>query len=305
MNAKVMLLVTVALLGVLGAAAAGLYLTRQPRTVASKDFRVRRFSEVVREYLKDHDKDRDGRVSQDEFREAYDKAKLDLFHTLDVVEAFSRLDADRDKFITESDARIFEQDEKKQDRLKEKETDAEQGLVEIEIDSVKVKANPHQREWILAELAALKQQQLPWAGTYFERRYLKRYGRVRFKDGRIVEGFVREGDTSQAAVDDKLADGKLYVLTDNRRLTTYDRATVSDVEYDDEHARARFMRRVQASRLSDVDAQLELARESLRLGLKDDAQTFFRRVLVFQPGNDEAQKALGIKLNGKLFVAVN
>ncbi|KAA0216862.1 EF-hand domain-containing protein [bacterium] len=305
MNAKAMLLAALAMLGVLGAAAAGLYLTRQAPTVPSKEFRVRRYSEVVREYLKDHDKDGDGRLSQDEFREAYEKAKLDLFHTLDVVAAFNRLDADRDRSITEADARIFEQDEKRQDRLKEKEADAEQGLVEIEIDSVKVKANPHQREWILAELAAFKLQQLPWAGTYFERRYLKRYGRVRLKDGSVLEGFIREGDGSAAALEDKLADGRLFLLTDNRRLTTYDRAAVSDVEYNDEHPRARFMRQVQAARLSDADAQLLLARECLRLGLKDDALTFFRRVLVFQPGNEEAQKALGLRLDGRLFVAVN
>ena len=313
---------------VLAAAAAGVYFySRNPETPTQHVVKYGGSArDFILEYFKNgHDGDNDGRLSYEEFARGYNDFRLNKSEreVFDVKEAFKMLDANADGVLDKEDIAYFDKKRAEQEAMKRREDLAKEGLMLMSLDGREAVCNPVQRQWLDAEEGALKRSEIPYAGACFARKWFGQWeeiprrgltplyrlkqsywARIRFADGKVAEAFVRETKDAAAAEQEGLAPGKVYALGYDARIQVFAADSVAAVEYFDGSVQESYVKAVSATALSDTKAQLELARQCLKDGLKSDAQTLFQRVLIFEHDNSEALQALGYKLNGKQYVKV-
>lgn len=326
MSKPLILLLT--MLAVLAAAVAGVYYySRNPETPTQHVVKYGGSArDFILEYFKNgHDANSDGRLSYEEFAKGYNDFRLNKSEreVYDVKEAFKMLDANADGVLDKDDIAHFEKRRAEQEAMKRREDLAKEGLMLMSLDGREAVCNPVQRQWLDAEEGALKRSELPYAGAYFARKWLGQWeeiarpgltplyrlkqsywARLRFTDGKIREAFVRETQDAAAAEKEGLAPGKVYALGYDARIDVFAADSVAAVEYFAGSVQEMFVKAAGATAVSDSKAQLELARQCLKDGLNADALTLYRRVLVFEQGNEEALAALGYKLNGRQYVKV-
>ncbi len=311
MRVRGLLIIAFAMTGVVVAAVFGYKLTQTPETEPApiKDYE-KNLSQILGAYMEKGDSNGDGKLNFDEFKVRYRDQKLDKSarETFTDEEAFRIFDHNHDQVLDTKDVEYWARVDRNAEIKKTIEEDAEAGLVAMAFNGKMIKANPFQKDWINAETSYMKTDCLPYSGAPlgFPRKYFQKFARVTFADGTSVQGFVREGDGSEAAKKDELANDRVYVLTNDRKLSVFDRAKVQAIEYTQDSPQLRFVQKIADPKLmlDDVPAHLELARQCIKDGMKDDALSMYRRVLIFQFDNDEALKAMGLKLNGRHYIMV-
>ncbi|MBE7491104.1 MAG: hypothetical protein HS108_05025 [Planctomycetes bacterium] len=151
--------------------------------------------------------------------------------------------------------------------------------------------NKQQDEALGKEKGALARRELPFAGAFFDARYLVegRWARLTKDDGESVDGFVSEKD------------GRLWLVSPDARLLVFKPGTVHVSELPDS-PHNEYVRAVREVTFDDTEANLKLARRCVQWGLKREAGALYARVLIFDRANAEALEALQLRLEGDSYL---
>lgn len=239
----------------------------------------------------------DGAVTFEEFNAVYSTWGADKRFSrgpgqpgLAAREAFDFFDMNRDGSIDAEDVR-FALDEK---WAKFAEQTRARGLTPKLHKKQWLALNNQQVDAFAKEVGALALNQLPFAGSFFDRKYFNdgRYARVTDAAGKVAEGFLSESG------------GRLWLVSTDARLLVF-RPDAVDVKEMPAAPALEYIKTVAGTPFDDPQANLKLGQRCVELGLKVEAGAIFTRVLIFDPTNAAALEALNLRLENERFVPRN
>ncbi|MCC6574097.1 MAG: hypothetical protein IT462_09910 [Planctomycetes bacterium] len=172
------------------------------------------------------------------------------------------------------------------------------GLTPRKFFNTVVELNSMGLAWTEEEIAAVRENLLPFQGQFFARRYFNDWGVITLKDGKQAEGFLYKGDSSEQSKADSLKPGDVRLLGAGARLSFHGKDSIMNVEAKSDHPYSRLARKLKdpAFTPDDKAANLALARELAKDGLKLEAQRMYKRVLILERENAEALEYLDLKV---------
>lgn len=247
--------------------------------------------EGLLERLKKMDASGDGLVSEKEFALHYGEEAGFILHrgpdqpAMTAKEVYNFLDQNRSGEIDPEDLYIIE-NYKTFDALMRT---AAKGLTLRAFFSSNIECNSLQLQWVEEELGASRRGDLPFGDQYFNASYFTQWSAVTFKDGTRKEGFVRRA--THAKETDRL-------LTLGARIEALLPDTVTRIEPLPDSPYTVYARAIKDPNLKpdNKQANLDLARELTKQGLKTEAKRLFKRVLIMERDNAEGLAALGLKM---------
>jgi len=243
---------------------------------------------VAMDFIPTFDLNADGHVTFDEFKQRYgsplaDNAPVLIFHegddgaALSAEEAFKRWDRDDNGVVNRADMRLFEN----KNWREYKALADRKGLKVIVYGDRWMMLNDHQVRAYNSEAGASARKELPFAGKYWAERYLGDWATVTDADGETQEGYLSRNDT------------RIFLLTSDASLVVFDPAKVSVSEAPPDDPHNLYATEIRQTTFDNTAANLELARKCTDWGMATEADTLYARVLIFEPTNEEALKALG------------
>lgn len=244
------------------------------------------------DFIPTFDLNEDGQVTFEEFNQRYGRPLADdtpplIFHqdnngpALDAREAFKRWDRDGNDVVDRADMQRIEnkawrnyQAEAEKKRLKA-----------VAFGDRWMMLNEHQLRTYEAEMGAGARDEFPYAGKFWNARYLANWSTLVDEGGNTLEGYLWNNGS------------RFFLLTADARLSTYDPEVVTTAAAAEDDPHNLYAAAVKALRFDDVEANLELARQCVDWGMRTEAGMLYARVLVFEPANKEALDALGFTEN--------
>ena len=156
------------------------------------------------------------------------------------------------------------------------------GLTPVRYDGKFYGLNEHQQRTMEAEVGAAANNEVPFAGQFWAKKYFQSWVKVEDAAGETLEGFAYEGN------------GRIYILSSNASLTVKDPAKVT-IQTIDDAPQTKYAKAVVGLSFIDGDANLALANKCMEWGMKHEAGMLYARVLITQPDNKTALDALGFK----------
>ncbi|MCA8913206.1 MAG: hypothetical protein KDB82_16015 [Planctomycetes bacterium] len=246
---------------------------------------------VAADFLPTFDINEDLQVTFDEFKERYGKGPL-IFHeenggpALSAEQAFKRWDRDQNGVVDHEDLKLI--DNKAWAAFQ---AQAEKrGLRARDWNGRYLMLNEHQDRTYETELGALKRKEVPYAGRYWKPKYLASWVRVVTPKNETVEGYGSHNN------------GKLFLLTPDAKLSVYDEDEVMASDLGPDTPQMQYARGITSTPFDDTQGNLELAKKCAAWGMAKEAGMLCARVLVFDPHNEAALKALGYRLEGDRFI---
>lgn len=248
---------------------------------------------VAADFLPTFDANGDLQVTLDEFKLNYGREPL-IFHeenggpALGADKAFSRWDRDRNGVVDAEDLKLIDnkawasfQAEAEKRRLRARDWNGRHLML-----------NEHQDRTYTTETSAFKRNEVPYAGRYWNPKYLSSWMRVVTPANETKEGYA------------SVANGKLFLLTPDAKLSVYDESKIMASDLGPDVPQMRYARAIQQTPFDDPGGNLELAGKCTEWGMRTEAGVLYARVLIFERDNKEALTALGYRLQGDMYVEV-
>ena len=241
---------------------------------------------AVEEFIPTFDTDGDGRVTFEEFSQRYGKPLAEgeavmIFHRdngppLTAEEAFRRWDTDKNGVVDATDLELISNSAWKTFSA---EAEAKR-LRPLRYNTRFMMLNAHQLRTFETEVGAMALKQVPWAGRFFDIKYLTQWVSITDKDGKTVYGFSLEER------------GRLWLLDADAKLTVHPEGT--EPTPIDDAPQTQYAKLIAKTPVDDPALNLTLAKQCREWGLTREAGMLFARVLLFEPRNAEALDALDL-----------